>query len=64
MPSIEDFPSIGYLLEAEIAKIAIELAQLKDADIEDGEIRESVGEIRKWLDRCTRSHKDLVCFYH
>jgi hypothetical protein len=64
LPRIDDFPSIGYLLEPEIAKVRIEFELLKDAGIEDEEIRESVGEIRKWLDRCTRSHEDLVCFYH
>jgi hypothetical protein len=64
LPRIVDFPAIGYLLEAEIAKVATELTRVRDADIDDEEIRESVGEIRKWVDHCTRSHKDLVCFYH
>ena len=59
-----DFPSIRYLLEAEIAKASIELARFKDTDIEDNEIRDSIGELRQWLDRCARSHNDLVCFYH
>lgn len=64
LPEINDFPSIGYLLEAEIAKAAVELGHVSDTDIDDEEISESVGEVRKWLDRCSRSHKDLVCFYH
>jgi len=63
-PRIDDFPSFGNLLEAEIVKASVELARFKDANVEDDEIHESVGEIRQWLDRCARSHKDLVCFYH
>ncbi len=64
LPRIDDFPAIGYLLEAEMPKVLMEFAKFKDAEIEDEEVRDSISEMRTWLDRCTRTHKDLVCFYH
>lgn len=64
LPPIADFPAIGYLLEGEMADVVAELEQLEDADNENDEIRDSIDEARKWFNLCSRTHKDLVCFYH
>lgn len=63
IPRIDDFPSIGYVLESEIGKVTMELGKLKGKEI-DVEVTESLDEARQWLDHCARSHKDLICFYH
>ena len=64
LPQINDFPSIGYLLEAELAKASLAFADIKYDGLMDDEIRDSITEIRKWFDTCPRKHVDLVCFYH
>ena len=65
LPPIDDFPAIGYLREAEIAGVAIELEKVDRLDAEeDTDVRESLNEVRAWLKTCARSHRDLICFYH
>ena len=64
LPPIDDFPAIGFLLEAEMAALAGELAKTDRLQAEeDEEVREALDEVRTWFDTCVRSHRDLVCFY-
>ena len=63
IPRIPDFPSIGYVLEAEIGKVSTECEKVMPKGV-DPEITESLKEMRQWFDHCARGHLDLVCFYH
>ena len=64
LPKINDFPAIGYVLAAEIAKILLVLPKSGDDAIEDEEIAQSLGQLREWFEECARTHMDLVSFYH
>lgn len=64
LPRIDDFPAVGYVLEAEMAKILGALTKSTIESIKDEEIAESLASLRDWLEECVRTHKDLVCFYH
>ena len=64
LPKINDFPAIGYVLEAEIAKIHPALPKSGDDSIKDEEIAETLGQLREWFQECARTHMDLICFYH
>lgn len=61
IPRPDDFPTIGYVLNSEIAP-AIE-ALGKPLSGADGEIRKSVMEVRLWLATCRERRCDLVTFY-
>jgi hypothetical protein len=63
LPEIDDFPNIGYLTRAEIASARPVLAT---ADLSKVKVRgavEAIEQIRKWLDVCAASNRDLVCTY-
>jgi hypothetical protein len=63
LPTIEDFPGIGYLRGPEI-KAALEAFDEKKLTlVGDDEMRESLAELRGWLRRCEAGGRDLVCFY-
>ena len=65
LPEIDEFPSIGYLREGEIAEVALALEKVDVLKAEeDEEVVDAIKEIRGWLDTCARSHRDLICFYH
>lgn len=65
LPPIDDFRAIGYLRAAEVGAVAGELSKVESLDGEhDDEVREALDEVRGWLEACTRSGRDLVCFYH
>lgn len=64
LPKINDFPAIGYVLDAEFAKILPALPKSGDNSIKDEEIAESLGQLRQWFEECARTHMDLICFYH
>jgi len=64
LPDIDDFPSIGYVLESEIAKIIEALRPATPKAIDDEEISDSIEQVRTWLNTAAGSHRDLVCFYH
>lgn len=64
LPRIEDFPSIGYLRESEIARAQTTLDQLPLDQLENQEIADSLREVRRWLAHCQLSHQDLICFYY
>jgi hypothetical protein len=62
IPNYSDFPSIGYLKKSEITRALKALRKADLADV-DKSVRESVADIRGWLEWCVRSRRDLVCFY-
>lgn len=62
LPHIDDFPSIGYLSCAEAWTAAEALAERLPA-VEDDEVRASLEEVSRWLQRCVHTGRDLVCFY-
>jgi hypothetical protein len=65
LPDIDDFPYIGYIAQAEIPDILNVLTdkRLKDIHHEDADsIRDSIKQIREWLETCLREKYDLVCF--
>jgi hypothetical protein len=63
IPEPDDFPSIGYLREAEISPAlgALETANFSRFDLD---VQEAVKEVRGWLEVCSRAGCDLVCFYY
>jgi hypothetical protein len=63
IPERDDFPSIGYLKAAEVGPA---LRAIKTADLAglDPEVRDAVGDLRGWLEACSKAVCDLVCFYH
>lgn len=60
IPRIDDFPSIGYLRRDEIPAVRTALAAVS---IGDTEVRSSIEELLGWLQTCTDSGCDLVCYY-
>lgn len=64
LPSIDDFPSTGYLLLSEMPGVSAALAQVSESDLDGEEQWSSLLQIRSWLDYCTRERLDLICFYH
>jgi hypothetical protein len=63
IPEPDDFPGIGYLKLDEIARARKALAEARLAAIEDGEVRAAIEEVARWLQICTESQRDLICFY-
>lgn len=63
IPAPSDFPSIGFLRRNEIANAASAL-DAADLSTLDEETRESITQIRSWLERCNELKCDLVCFYY
>ena len=63
IPTIDDFPGIGYLMKVEIAQTRAALAAADLSRIADKEAVASIRQISAWLDECVRSNRDLVCFY-
>ncbi len=64
IPKIDDFPSIGYLLEAEISKVIAEFTGSNSSKIDNKEVVKSIVELKTWFDQCTKTHRDLICFYY
>lgn len=64
LPDIDDFPSIGYVLESEMANIIEALSAATPKAIDDEEISDSIEQVKKWLNESAGSHRDLICFYH
>lgn len=63
LPSIDDFPTIGYLQREEIAAaLAAFDADMAD-QVEDEGLREALAELRGWLQTCAERGCDLICFY-
>jgi hypothetical protein len=63
LPTIEDFPSIGYLTKPEVAKARAALAKADLSKVKNRGAVESIEQIRSWLDECAESNRDLVCTY-
>jgi hypothetical protein len=72
IPKYRDFPSIGYLTQAEIRKALAALSKARIDDLgeeEDDEqdeepwLPEGLDDVREWLRACADSQRDLVCFY-
>ena len=63
MPAPADFPYTGFLLRSEIGN-ATDAINAADLSALDGETRESIMQIRGWLDQCRELDCDLVCFYY
>jgi hypothetical protein len=62
IPSIDDFPAIGYLKLAEIEAVRQALGRPTVAAIKDREVLEAIREIQGWLQTCADSSRDLICF--
>jgi hypothetical protein len=69
IPKPDDFPSIGYLTRDEIPAILALLTPEKlskairrsdESDYFEG----AFGELRSWLEACTKANRDLICFYY
>jgi hypothetical protein len=62
IPDIDDFPGIGYLklMEVKAAQKALLEAQLTSID---EEVLGSIRELQGWLETCSSTGRDLVCFY-
>ncbi len=63
IPEPDDFPAIGYLRAVEVTPALRALESANLAALEP-EVREAVRELIGWLEECSRSACDLVCFYH
>jgi hypothetical protein len=65
IPDIEDFPQIGYVTLSEIPEILTALSDNRLQSIEhenSDEIRQSLNQVREWLETCQREKSDLICF--
>jgi hypothetical protein len=63
IPQPEDWPFIGYLKAAEIGP-ALRAVKAADLTVLDAQVRDAVGELRGWLEVCSKAVWDLVCFYN
>lgn len=63
LPSLNDFPNIGYLMRAEVVEARAALATADLAKITNLGAAESVKQMREWFVACVRSNRDLVCTY-
>lgn len=67
IPDIEEFPYIGYVELDEIPSILAALSDKRFSAIqgEDAQaVRDSLLQVRAWLETCRREKSDLVCFYY
>jgi hypothetical protein len=63
IPEPADFPFIGYLRGAEVGP-ALAAVGAANLDTLDPNVRDAINEVRGWLEVCSRSGSDLVCFYY
>jgi hypothetical protein len=63
LPPIDEFPGIGYLTKAEIGTARAALAAADLSRSGDEEVAASIRQVAEWLNTCTDSNRDLVCFY-
>ena len=67
IPEIDDFPVIGFVKCDEIPTALAELTDKRFNGIKhdnEEEIRDSLVQIREWLETCQRDKSDLICFYY
>ncbi|NND61340.1 MAG: hypothetical protein HKN49_13865 [Gammaproteobacteria bacterium] len=62
IPEPGDFPSMGYLLNEELAP-AVKALSGADLSVISDEFRPAVTQVGLWLDRALALKSDLVCFY-
>jgi hypothetical protein len=63
LPSLNDFPNIGYLTRAEVAEARAALATADITKMSNLGAAESIKQMREWFVACVRSNRDLVCTY-
>jgi hypothetical protein len=63
IPRPEDWPSIGFLKLAEIIP-ALRALEVADLTALNREVKDSIEQLRGWLETSERSGCDLVCFYY
>ncbi len=63
LPEIQDFPGIGYVTKAEIGAVLSAISEGRLAGVSDLEVRESLDQLRGWLQVSAGSGRDLVTFY-
>jgi hypothetical protein len=63
IPHPEEFPCIGYIKAKEVGP-TLRAVQSVNVSSFDPEMRETLTELRGWLEVCAKSVCDLVCFYH
>lgn len=64
LPPIEEFPSIGHVLRADMEPVDAQFAAADLSAIADQSIRGAAEELRGWIRYCLQDNADLVCFYH
>jgi hypothetical protein len=63
LPSIHDFPNIGFLTRAEVADARAALASADLSKVTDRAAAAAIEQMRGWFAACVKSHRDLVCTY-
>ncbi len=63
IPEPGDFPFIGYLKSNEIPP-ALQALETADLTVLEREVKESIDQLRSWLESSQKSQRDLVCFYY
>jgi len=62
IPEIDDFPGIGYVKRSEVEAARMSLANARLDAIQNDEVLSSVQELQGWLQKCSDSGVDLLCF--
>lgn len=63
LPPIDEFPAIGYLTSAEVGTARAALAAADFTRAQGEEVLAAICQVHGWLDACSESNRDLVCFY-
>jgi len=61
LPPVEDFPAIGHLTPPEVVAAHAALAAFDLQDVDDPDVRDSLGQVRSWLATCAEHRQTLVC---
>jgi hypothetical protein len=71
IPAPDDFPAIGYLTRDEARKVLalmdpakLDAAIRKAAEDYRDWLETAIAELRGWLEACSRTGRDLICFYY